>query len=108
MSGILKAIMGCVSNGSKIVKAAILLDDRSTDSFITNNLANRLKLPCHGTHSLSNTHFGSNDRTTKKSVIGPLTLATSCEDVHIKVIVAPTICAQRRTQGLTYPKNLVH
>ena len=107
MSGILKTFMRYVSNGSKTVKAAILLDDRSTDSFITNNLANRLKLPCHGTHSLSNTHFDSNVRTTKKSVFGPLTLTTSCEDVHIKVIAVPTICTQRQTHGLTSLKNIV-
>ena len=78
------------------LKAAILLDDGSTDSFITENLANRLKLPCHGTHSLSITHFGSTDRTTKLVVFSPPTFKTSCEDVHIKVIVVPTICTPRQ------------
>ena len=46
MSGILKTFRGYVSNVSKAVKAAVLLDDGSTDSFITGNPANRSKLPC--------------------------------------------------------------
>ena len=106
MSGNLKTFMGYISDGSKTVKAAILLDDGSTDSFITENLANRLKLPCHGIDSLSITHFGSTDRTTKQVVISPLTLKTSCEDVHIKVIVVPTICTPRQNTRIDVFREL--
>ena len=99
MSGNLKTIMGYVSNVFRTMKAAIFLDNGSTVSLITENLANRLKLPCHQTHSLSTTHFESFDRNTKQFICS-LTPKIICEDVRIKVIVVPTFCTRRENARL--------
>ena len=64
-SGIIKTFMATVANGNKTVKAAVLLDDRISDTFCTLNLAQTLQLPTKSHQRLSISHFGSEDKTDK-------------------------------------------
>ena len=60
-SGILKTFMATVAYGNKTVKAEVLMNDRSSDTFRTLNLAQKLQLPTTSRQRLSISHFGSED-----------------------------------------------
>ena len=104
-SGILKTFMATVANGNKTVKAAVLLDDGTSDTFCTLNLAQKLQLPTTSNQRLSISHFGSEDKTDKSYNISPITLKTNEGHVHLKAIVVPKICTPKVRQPYRYRKE---
>ncbi len=89
--GILKSFTGKVHFNGRTTKAAILLDDGSTDSFCTERLAAKLNLPAFGEQTMYIGHFGSTSREQHTLKTSPLTLKTDEEEITIKVFVVPTI-----------------
>ena len=90
--------MATVANGNKTKKAAVLLDDGSSDTFCTLNLAQKLQLPTTSQQRLSISHFGSEDKTDKCYNKSPITLKTSEGHVHLDAIVVPKICTPKIRQ----------
>ena len=90
--------MATVANGNKTVKAAVLLDDGSSDTFCTLNLAQKLHLPTTSHQRLSISHFGSEDKTDRCYNISPMTLKTNEGHIHLKAIVVPKICTPKTRQ----------
>ena len=72
-SGILKTFMATVANGNKTVKAAVLLDDGTSDTFCTLNLAQKPQLPTKYHQRLSFSHFGPEDKSDRCYNISPIT-----------------------------------
>ena len=70
-------ICGNGSYGIKTVKAAVLLDDGSSDTFCTLNLAQKLPLPTTSHQRLRFSHFGSEDERQRCNIISPITLKTN-------------------------------
>ena len=96
-SGTLKTFAGYVEHNGKIVKAAILMDDGSTDSFCSERLARRLDLPSFGGQSYNISTFMSKSCDDHLLSSSPLTLKTLEEDIRLKVVVVPNICSPRNT-----------
>ena len=94
--------MATVANGNKTVKAAVLLDDGSSSTFCTLNLAQKLQLPTTSHQRLSISHFGSEDKTDN---ISPITLKTNEGHVRLKAIVLPKICTPKTRQTYRYRKE---
>ena len=90
--------MATVANGIIRVKAAVLLDNRRSDTFCTLNLAQKLPLSTPSHQRLSISHFGSEDKTDKRYNISPITLKTNEEHVHLEAIVVPMICTPKVRQ----------
>ena len=103
--GILKTFMATVANGNKTVKAAVLLDDGSSDTFCTLNLALKLQLPTTSHQLLSISHFGSEDKTDRCYNISPIKLKTNEGHVHLEAIVVPNICTPKIRQHYQYRKE---
>ena len=97
--------MATVAKGIETVKSGFLLDDGSSDTFCTLNLAQKLQLPTTSHQRLSISHLGSEDKTDKYYNISPITLKTDEGHVHLKAIVVPKICTPIVRQPYRYRKE---
>ena len=87
------------------MKAAVLLDDGSSDTFCFLNLAQKLQPPTTSHQQLSISHFGSEDKMDRCYNISPSTLKTNEGHVHLKAIVVPKICTPKVRQPYRYRKE---
>ena len=96
--------MPTAANGNKTVKAVVLLDDGSSDTFCTLNIAQELQLPTTSYQRHSISLFGSEDKTDRCYNISPITLKTNEGHVHLKAIVVPKIRTPKVRQPYRYRK----
>lgn len=97
--GMLKTFIGNVTFGGKVVKASVLLDDGSTDSFCTERLAQRLNLPQTTIQRFAMARFGSLDHEEYHYPTSSLTLRTLDGDVPMTVVIVPRICQPSSPSG---------
>ena len=106
----LKTFMATVAIGNKTVKAAVLLDDGSSDTFCTLNLEQKLQLPTTSHQWLSISYL---DRKIKRTNVKPhhvkdkwrtCSPESNCctQDLYTESSPALSIQKRRRTEGQAY------
>ncbi|XP_071153540.1 uncharacterized protein [Mytilus edulis] len=96
---LLKTAINPVSAEHEILDAKILFDEGAQRSFITEELAEKLKLKPTGTESVNLSGFGDNANSTKIRHLrtGLVYLITTDGKLPIRVLVVPEIAAPMRT-----------
>ncbi|VDI25014.1 Hypothetical predicted protein [Mytilus galloprovincialis] len=96
---LLKTAINPVSAEHEILDAKILFDEGAQRSFITEELAEKLKLKPTGTESVNLSGFGDNANSTKIRHLrtGLVYLITTDGKLPIRVLIVPEIAAPMRT-----------
>ncbi|XP_071171198.1 uncharacterized protein [Mytilus edulis] len=96
---LLKTAINPVSAEHEILDAKILFDEGAQRSFITEELAEKLKLKHTGTESVNLSGFGDNANSTKIRHLrtGLVYLITTDGKLPIRVLIVPEIAAPMRT-----------